>query len=56
MAKLATGRWPRTLVTFPDKEIKKLIREAQAKGLALATYVRQLVMTHPERAGGAGRS
>lgn len=54
MAKRASGRWPRSLVTFSEKEITKLIREAEAKSLALATYVRLLVATHPERARGAG--
>lgn len=46
----------RSLITFPEKELKKLIQEARAKGLALATYVRTLVKTHQERAGGAGES
>lgn len=48
----------RSLITFPEKELKKLIQEARAKGLALATYVRTLVKTHQARgrAGGAGES
>lgn len=40
----------RSLVTFPPHEKVKLIKEAAKKGLRLATYIRSLVMTHPERA------
>lgn len=44
----------RSLVTFPKIERIKLAREAQKKGLRLATYIRMLVLTHQDRASGAG--
>jgi hypothetical protein len=44
----------RVLSTFPTSEVDQLIREAKRKGLKLATYIRHLVVTHQERAGGAG--
>lgn len=40
----------RSLVTFPEHVTDKLIKEAARKGLRLATYIRYLVTTHPERA------
>jgi hypothetical protein len=44
----------RSLVSFPKIERIKLVKEAQKKGLRLATYIRMLVLTHPDRASGAG--
>lgn len=45
----------RSLVTFPPHETAKLIKEAAQKGLRLATYIRSLVMTHPDRASARAR-
>lgn len=44
----------RSLVTFSKIQRIELVKEAKAKGLRLATYIRMLVLTHPERASGAG--
>lgn len=42
----------RVLVTLGE-EADQLLKEAKKKGLRLSTYLRSLVITHPERAGGA---
>jgi hypothetical protein len=44
----------RSLVSFSDSQIDQLLKEATRRGLRLATYIRTLVLTHPERARGAG--
>ena len=43
----------RVLVTL-GADIDQLLKEAKLKRLTLATYLRSLIATHPERAGGAG--
>lgn len=37
------------LVNFEESHKKQLEREAQALGLKLGSYVRSLVLTHPDR-------
>jgi len=48
------SRASRVLVTLGD-ELESLRVEAKRKGLRLSTYLRALVITHPERAGGASK-
>jgi len=43
----------RVLVTL-GADIDQLLKEAKLKRLTLATYLRSLIATHPERADGAG--
>lgn len=43
----------RVLVTL-GADLDQLITEARRKKLGLATYLRSLIATHPERADGAG--
>lgn len=42
----------RTFLTLDDIH-EQLVEEAARKGLRLATYLRELIVTHPERARGA---
>ncbi len=44
----------RTLLNFSKEEMENLRREAASAVLPLATYLRQLIIKHPERASGAG--
>lgn len=53
MPKPSVNRDRRALVTFTPLELDQLLKEAARKGLHLATYLRSLVTTHPERARGA---
>lgn len=41
----------RVLVSFTETEWDQLITESARRGLSLATYLRALVLTHPERKG-----
>lgn len=44
----------RSLLSFSEAEWDQLVAEAKQKGLRLATHLRALIRTHPERASGAG--
>lgn len=46
----------RTLLTFKPMELDLLIQEATRKGLRLATYLKSLITSHPERARGATKA